>query len=229
MPPRKIVALNMYYARQGRADEVFQTRCDASRVRLAIGLSAGRVLRRVDSASNAPHVVWECEFDSVAAHDLDMSGRGDSPALEAVRERMRKLLARFERTLWTIEDGDSDTCGAASPGSICVLNEYYAAQGRIEQVLEHRIHASDVRESLGHQRGRVLRRLVAPDIEGPELPDVLWQLNYADAPAREADFKTLTATGQFQAVMKKMRSMTRRFERSVWESAPVTTSADGNG
>jgi hypothetical protein len=222
MPPRKIVALNMYYAREGGADEVLQTRCDASRVRLAIGLPAGRILRRVDGDSNSPHVVWECQFDSIAAHDLDMGGRGDSQAFEAVRERMRKLLVRFERTLWTIEDGDAELYGAASLGSIHVLNEYYAAQGCVEQVLEHRIHASDVRESLGHKRGWVLRRVSPLGDEGSELPDVLWQLNYADLVARESDFSALTGKQQFQVVMEKMRTLTRHFGRSVWKSAPVS-------
>ncbi len=98
-----LVVFNMYYANPGMADDVLEIRRYASVVRDRLGLPRGRVLRRINDSDALPDVIWECEFADVAAHDRDMDARAASDAFEGVRDRMRKLIRRFQRTLWQPE------------------------------------------------------------------------------------------------------------------------------
>lgn len=217
-----LVVFNMYYANPGVANDVLQTRLYASVVRDRLGLPRGRVLRRINDSDELPDVLWECEFADVAAHDRDMDARAASDAFEGVRDRMRKLIRRFERTLWRVEDplspvaltkaGLSST--AQPPGGIVVTNWYYANTGQRDAVLSHRIHASDVREQLGHPGGRVLDRLVEPV---GELPEAIWQMDYPSREARRKDAEAIGSTTEFKKVMDHMRTLVRGFERGVWE------------
>ena len=100
-----LVVFNMYYANPGMADDVLETRLYASVVRDRLGLPRGRVLRRINDADKLPDVIWECEFADIAAHDRDMDARAASDAFEGVRDRMRTLIQRFERTLWQVSAG----------------------------------------------------------------------------------------------------------------------------
>ena len=95
-----IIARNLYYAAEGRADAVLAHRLHAADVRVQLGLPRGRVSRRVRGADTLPDVIWECEFADVAAYDRDMAALAASPEYEAVRAHMRALLRRFERVLW---------------------------------------------------------------------------------------------------------------------------------
>ena len=217
-----LVVFNMYYANPGMADDVLKTRLYASVVRDRLGLPRGRVLRRINDSDELPDVIWECEFADVDAHDRDMDARAASDAFEGVRDRMRKLIRRFERTLWRVEDplspvaltkaGLSPT--AQPPGGIVVTNWYYANAGQRGAVLRHRVHASDVREQLGHPGGRVLNRVVDPV---GELPEIIWQMDYPSAEARRRDAQAISSTTEFKKVMDHMRTLVRGFERGVWE------------
>ncbi len=217
-----LVVFNMYYANPGMADDVLETRRYASVVRDRLGLPRGRVLRRINDSDALPDVIWECEFADVAAHDRDMDARAASDAFEGVRDRMRKLIRRFERTLWRVEDplspvaltkaGLSPT--AQPPGGIVVTNWYFANAGQRDAVLMQRVHASDVREQLGHPGGRVLDRLVDPV---GELPEATWQMDYPSREARRKDAEAIGSTTEFKKVMDHMRTLVRGFERGVWE------------
>ncbi len=96
--------------------------------------------------------------------------------------------------------------------SIVVQNYYWAKDGLAEEVYRHRLHASEVRASLGLFVGRVLRRLGESDA----LPDVIWECEYPDAAARQADLDALSESGRFEPVMEKMGSLIERFDRAVW-------------
>ncbi|HSF19276.1 MAG TPA: hypothetical protein VLK65_27370 [Vicinamibacteria bacterium] len=205
----RVVVLNLYYAKQGSEEDVLETRLEASRVRGRLGLPRGRVLRRIQGPDSLPEVIWECEFEDVSAHDRDMDARAASHDFEAVRTRMGTLLERFERSLWELRHGGID--GVDVP-AISVLNAYYPSPGREEDVLSHRVHASEVRGSLGFPEGRVLHRIS----EGV-LPTVLWQMDYVDLEARRRDSDGVGATAEFQEVMEKMGTLIRHFERGVFE------------
>ena len=217
MEPPKIIVLNQYFAREGMADAVLRTRQEASRVRAAIGLAPGRILRRVVGPDNLPTVLWECEYENLAAHDQDMDRRAASARFEAVRARMRSLLDRFERTSWAIEHHDPNGYRSYGPDSVTVLNAYYPAPDRSQAVLVQRIHASDVRASLGHPGGRVLRRIGPTAKSGAELPEVMWQLDYPSLDTRRVEADAVTSTPEFKAVMRQMRSLVAGFERGIWQ------------
>ncbi|MEM8590433.1 MAG: dienelactone hydrolase family protein [Pseudomonadota bacterium] len=86
-----------YFAKPGRAAEVLEARCAASRVRTAIGLPAGRISVRADGSDPGPDVEWECRFTDRAARDADLAARAASPDFEAARRHMSSLIDKFER------------------------------------------------------------------------------------------------------------------------------------
>lgn len=105
---------------------------------------------------------------------------------------------------------------------IVVQNYYYARPGKAEEVYRWRLHASQVRARLGLPVGRVLLRQPptgAAETDG-DLPDVVWECEYADASAREADLARLTASGEFEAVEQHMQTLIRGFRRAVFSVSP---------
>ena len=212
-----VIVYNMYYAKPGHADEVLETRREASQVRENLALPRGRILRQVDGDESLPYVLWECGFNNVAAHDEDMNGRGASAEFEAVRARMRQLVDRFERTVWVVEHCEPRGFKSHESGAVSVLNAYYPIAGRSEAVLAQRIHASEVRLLLGHAGGRVLRRVEPAPATGEELPEVLWQLDYPNSASRTAEAHAVTSTSEFRVVMENMRQLVERFRRGIWQ------------
>jgi len=94
------------------------------------------------------------------------------------------------------------------------LNLYYARDDCARApVLATRLHATDVREHIGIPRGRVLTR-VDGDVD---LPDVLWDCPFADASAHDGDMQARAASAEFEACRAAMRTLTRRFERVIYE------------
>jgi hypothetical protein len=97
-------------------------------------------------------------------------------------------------------------------GSIVVQNAYYPEEGMEEEVLRTRLEASSVRAGAGLVVGRVLRR-----VDGPEdAPFLIWEAEYADAAAREADIAALDDT-DFSRVSSHMGTLLAGFARTVWE------------
>jgi hypothetical protein len=189
-------------------------------------------LRRVNDSDELPDVIWECEFPDVAAHDRDMDARAGSDAFEGVRDRMRTLIGRFERTLWRVESPDVPVGLTAAglsptaqpPGGIVVTNWYFANAGQRDAILKHRVHASDVRKQLGQPGGRVLDRLIDPV---GDLPEVIWQMDYPSREARRKDAEVVGSTAEFKTVMKHMSTLVRNFERGVWEvQEPLSDDAE---
>jgi len=93
-----------YFSKPGKQREALETRREASRVRVEIGLSAGRIYSRAGvSEPNHPDVTWECEFDTLEAREADLAARAASPAFEAIRARMGTCIDRFERYVFQLE------------------------------------------------------------------------------------------------------------------------------
>jgi hypothetical protein len=96
-----------------------------------------------------------------------------------------------------------------------VQSNYWALPGKAEEVYQWRMHASDVRERFGLQRGQDFRR----QGNSETLPDVIHQLEYLNEAERMND--TIASRGpsaaqEYQEVLKHMMTLVRRFETSVW-------------
>ncbi len=100
----------------------------------------------------------------------------------------------------------------AQEEKIIVMNQYWAKDGKIEEVYQHRLYASEVRKNLGLAAGRVL---LNTDPEG-ESPHVIWECEYPSMEAREKDVQLLGETGQFDEVMEKMGTLIIKFKRTVY-------------
>jgi hypothetical protein len=85
------------------AAEVLEQRRKACAVRVAIGLPAGDIFVKHPSGDGSePDVAWQCAFADTAAHAADLAARAASAEFESVRARMRTLIARFDRQVFTI-------------------------------------------------------------------------------------------------------------------------------
>jgi len=105
----------------------------------------------------------------------------------------------------------------AVAGPIVVQNYYFALPGKSEEVFEWRLHASEVRAKLGLSRGRVLRRIAAPNGQDSAVPDVIWECDYPSQAAREKDIALLSRSAEFDQVEKHMDKLLRKFDRALFE------------
>jgi len=207
-PAGTIVEQNFYYPKPGLEAEVLQTRTLASQIRRRIGLDSGRILLRHSSdTQGTAYVIWEIEYPSIEAREADMRARAGSDEFEAVRARMRSLIDKFERTVWTIQPEQDDP--------IVVQNTYYAKAGKEAEVLATRLEASRIRESLGLAVGRVLVK-VEPGANGQAT--VIWECEYPSVEAREKDVAAVEKSAEFTAIQAKMRTLIDNFERTVWRT-----------
>jgi carboxymethylenebutenolidase len=94
-----IVERTLYFAKPGRAADVFAIRQKASRVRVSIGLQAGDIFKRAVDEAKHPDVMWECSFADAASHAADLAARAASPDFEAVRKEMRGAIDDFSRII----------------------------------------------------------------------------------------------------------------------------------
>jgi sulfonate transport system ATP-binding protein len=127
--------------------------------------------------------------------------------------------SRMLRSTWLV--GTTATllvCGStthadAPAARLVVQNYYYALPGKSNEVYELRLHASDVRGSLGLPRGRVLRRTKTAN-PSADLPDVIWECDYPSAAAREKDVEALRHSEEFERVEKRMDTLLHDFRRA---------------
>ena len=100
----KIVERTQYFAKPGFAAEVLEVRRKASAVRVSIGLPPGEIfVKHPGGDGSEPDVAWQCVFADAAAREADLAARAASPAFESARMQMRKLYARFERQVFSID------------------------------------------------------------------------------------------------------------------------------
>ncbi len=102
---RAVVVQNYYYAKPGKADQVYQWRLHASDVRVKLGFARGRVLRRINSgdAKELPDVIWECDYPTTDAREREAAAVGAAPEFQAVQKHMSTLIRRFERGNYRVE------------------------------------------------------------------------------------------------------------------------------
>jgi carboxymethylenebutenolidase len=96
-----------YFSKPGKQREALEVRRQACRIRVAIGLQAGRVYSRADA--NEPHhpdVTWEGTFATLEEREADLAARAASSAFEGIRAQMRACIDRFERYFFRLEDPD---------------------------------------------------------------------------------------------------------------------------
>jgi hypothetical protein len=100
----RIVERTHYFAKPGLAAEVLDLRRKACAVRVSIGLPAGEIfVKHPGGDGSEPDVAWQCTFADAAAREADLAARAASAAFESVRVQMRKLYARFDRQVFSID------------------------------------------------------------------------------------------------------------------------------
>lgn len=106
-----------YYAKPGKLEDVRIARERACELRIAMGLARGKVLYKVDPDDDGPDVTWECEFETISHHDVDLEARASDAGFQAAREHMGTLIDRFERHFVQRADADGSTSLAGHPVS----------------------------------------------------------------------------------------------------------------
>lgn len=94
-----IVVQNQYWAKPGKAEEVYRWRLHASDVRVKLGLLRGRVLRRESESKTQPDVIWECEYPSRAARTREVELLDKSEEFKEVQRHMGTLTDKFDRVV----------------------------------------------------------------------------------------------------------------------------------
>jgi hypothetical protein len=92
-----VIEQTAYFAKLGLADKVYEQRIHASEIREKIGLSAGRVFRRVGGTGDLADVMWQLEYADQQALDRDLEVRAQSREFEQVRATMSTLTDKFSR------------------------------------------------------------------------------------------------------------------------------------
>jgi len=105
------------------------------------------------------------------------------------------------------------TVQAQENKKIIVMNQYWAKEGMIDEVYNHRLYASEVRKNLGLKVGRVLL-ITKSDNESAH---VIWECEYPSIEAREKDTQLLMESAQFDEVMEKMGTLIDDFRRTIYE------------
>jgi len=98
-----LVVQNWYFIRPGSEEEALTVRRNASQVRREADRPVGRILLPAAFAAGIPTFIWECDYSDRAAREMDAAWADASPEFSAVRERMGRLLERFERITFTID------------------------------------------------------------------------------------------------------------------------------
>lgn len=97
---------------------------------------------------------------------------------------------------------------------IVVQNHYFAAPGKRVAVLATRREANACRARLGLPEGRTLALARGSD----QVPDVIWQMEYPDIAAWEADLAMLAESAEFTHIRKVQSLQLSHFERCAYES-----------
>ena len=94
-----------YFSKPGKQRDTLEVRRRACRIRVEIGLQAGRIYSRADANEpNHPDVTWEAVFATLEEREADLAARAASPAFEGIRAQMRACIDRFERYFFKLEE-----------------------------------------------------------------------------------------------------------------------------
>jgi len=205
-----IVSFNFYYAKPGLEAAVLRQRLRACGVREALNVPRGRVLARISGTPDLPDVIWEQRFADVAEHLADMDVRAASHEFESIRAGMRKLYRRFERPLFEIcGDATSKVDAPAQSFGIVTLDWIFCSAAEAHPIAEL------LQQDAAHDGTSRLMRLTTP---GNDLPELVWQREYASTERMEAA-QAKSVAGNGQTLQRAVAALARRVEHSVWSVA----------
>jgi hypothetical protein len=92
--PRRILSQNRYWAKPGKADEVYAWRLHATDVQVEMGLPRGRVLR--GAGGEEPDVIWQIEQTPEERAEFLRIQKEKMAMFQPVMEHMSTLTRRFE-------------------------------------------------------------------------------------------------------------------------------------
>jgi hypothetical protein len=104
-----ILVHQRYFARPGLRRQVLETRAEASRRLMELGVPAGRIwvpvsgVAGVDSAG-LPDVIWECEYPTLDDRERHRARQEGDPAFHAIRTRQGTQLDRWVREHYQLLD-----------------------------------------------------------------------------------------------------------------------------
>jgi hypothetical protein len=102
---------------------------------------------------------------------------------------------------------------------IVVQMSYYAQPGKETEVLQWRLHACDVLQRLGTDRGRVFRYFKGPRASNDsDHPDVIWEGEFADRESFQKYEEIAGKSPEFSSVQQHMGTLVRKTERRYWEA-----------
>lgn len=205
-----IVSFNFYYAQPGLEDAVLRQRLRACEVRERLRIPRGRVLARISGTADLPDVIWEQRFESVAGHMADMDVRAASAEFESIRTGMRKLYRRFERPLFEIcGDATSKVEAPAQSSGRVTLDWIFCHAENTEHIVELLQQNAAYDES--SHRGSRLMRVITP---ANDLPEIIWQREYADTERMEA--AQAAGIGRSGQMPSAVAAFAHRVEHSAW-------------
>ncbi len=207
-----IVSFNFYYARPGLQDAVLQQRLRACEVRQSLAIPRGRVLARASGAGELPDVIWEQQFTDVDGHLADMAVRAASAEFESIRAGMRKLYHRFERPLFQIcGNAPAELAAPAGSHTLVTLDWIFCRPESTEHLVE-RLEQHAAHNAAPHSGRTRLLRLITP---GDDLPELVWQHEYAGADPQKASQSAIVGRNG-QTWQSTVAALAPRVEHSAW-------------
>ncbi len=101
-PSGRVLAQNRYWAKSGKADEVYRWRMHASDVQAEMGLRRGRVFR--GAGGEEPDVIWQVELTPDEVDEFSRTQKERMAVFQPVMDRMSTLLRRFESSSYVERD-----------------------------------------------------------------------------------------------------------------------------
>lgn len=98
--------------------------------------------------------------------------------------------------------------------SVVVQNRYFIKAGREDEGLETRRRASQVRADESRPVGKIM---VSTGPQEGQAPTFVWQCEYDDMDARQADLDWAAGSEAFTAVRQHMGTLLDRFERLTFQ------------
>jgi hypothetical protein len=108
-----ILVHQRYFAKPALREKVIDTRIEASRRLIELGVPSGRIWVPVRSADNLrtgaeesalPDVIWECTYPSLAAREEFRARQESDPQFHAIRTHQGTQLAQWLREHYELVD-----------------------------------------------------------------------------------------------------------------------------
>jgi hypothetical protein len=93
-----MLSQNRYWAKPGKADEVYAWRIHATDVQVEMGLPRGRVFRGV--GGDEPDVIWQIELTPEQSDDFLRVQKAKMAMFRPVMDHMGTLIRRFESSAY---------------------------------------------------------------------------------------------------------------------------------